>query len=371
MAGITEHGIRYPDGASKAKNLGPELERMAHDIDDVFTDTSANGPWRALIRQIVAEILPENATLEAAVNRVLEAMGIGYDYNSPQYTLAHRDVDGVFSQLRIRALDGKFPDDVALELHRRGSALAGTPSNGGGSSSARGFSAFPIFTARMSKSKADGTPAALVYVGSSTTANYGVAASDGYVALLHAAIQSLWPSGGTESTVQVNASADFSRITSPGVHGYNAGQGGTNAATYLTNAECDKIAALYPAAIFHMVGSNDFKAQDAPATYKARVEARLAYLDSVLTDPCQHILIQPYQRVDFTPSAYQWSEYATALREIAATRSNTKVVDISASFAAVGIPGSDPLGIMREDNVHMVERGYRYMADLLADAVLS
>ncbi|MGO3367496.1 SGNH/GDSL hydrolase family protein [Agrococcus casei] len=371
MGGVTPHGIRHPDGATKAKNLGPELQTMAEDIDRVFTDTTSNGPWRELVRRIVAEILPENDVLEGAVTRVLETLGIGYDYNSPQYTLAHRDVDGVFSQLRIRTLDGKFPDDVALEMFRRGSALAGGTDAGSSGAPARGFSAFPIFTARMSKSAADGTPAALVYVGSSTTANYGVAAADGYVALLHAAIQSLWPSGGTESTVRVNASADFSRITSPGVHGYNAGQGGTNAVSYLTNAECDKIAALYPSAIFHMVGSNDFKAQDAPATYKARVESRLAYLDSILTDPCQHILIQPYQRVDFTPSTYQWSEYATALREIAASRSNTKVVDISPAYAAVGIPGSDPLGIMREDSVHMVERGYRFMADLLADAVLS
>ena len=33
MGGVTPHGIRYPDGASKAKNLGPELKTMAEDID--------------------------------------------------------------------------------------------------------------------------------------------------------------------------------------------------------------------------------------------------------------------------------------------------------------------------------------------------
>lgn len=38
MSGVTPHGIRYPDGASKAKNLGPELKQMAEDIDGFIDD---------------------------------------------------------------------------------------------------------------------------------------------------------------------------------------------------------------------------------------------------------------------------------------------------------------------------------------------
>lgn len=33
MSGVTEHGIRYPDGSTKAKNLGAELETFADDVD--------------------------------------------------------------------------------------------------------------------------------------------------------------------------------------------------------------------------------------------------------------------------------------------------------------------------------------------------
>lgn len=39
MSGVTTNGIRYPDGASKAKNLGPELKTMAEDIDG-YIDTA-------------------------------------------------------------------------------------------------------------------------------------------------------------------------------------------------------------------------------------------------------------------------------------------------------------------------------------------
>lgn len=33
MTGVTTNGIRYPDGASAAKNLGSELQTMAEDVD--------------------------------------------------------------------------------------------------------------------------------------------------------------------------------------------------------------------------------------------------------------------------------------------------------------------------------------------------
>lgn len=36
MTGVTTHGIRHPDGASRAKNLGPELQQMAEDIDELI-----------------------------------------------------------------------------------------------------------------------------------------------------------------------------------------------------------------------------------------------------------------------------------------------------------------------------------------------
>lgn len=41
MSGTTTHGIRYPDGSTKAVNLGSELATMAADIDAYITSAVA------------------------------------------------------------------------------------------------------------------------------------------------------------------------------------------------------------------------------------------------------------------------------------------------------------------------------------------
>jgi len=59
MGGVTPHGIRYPDGASKAKNLGPELKIMAEDIDFyIGSYLSPTGPIRSIIIGVAQEIVP-------------------------------------------------------------------------------------------------------------------------------------------------------------------------------------------------------------------------------------------------------------------------------------------------------------------------
>lgn len=68
MSGITEHGIRYPDSASRANQLGPELKRMADDLDTYIFDHA--GP---VARGIVEALLSEDATIRAAAIAAIEA----------------------------------------------------------------------------------------------------------------------------------------------------------------------------------------------------------------------------------------------------------------------------------------------------------
>jgi len=56
MSGVTPNGIRYPDGASKAKNLGPELQQMAEDIDR-FIDEQIAGEAPEFQRQARAAVV--------------------------------------------------------------------------------------------------------------------------------------------------------------------------------------------------------------------------------------------------------------------------------------------------------------------------
>lgn len=182
-------------------------------------------------------------------------------------------------------------------------------------------------------------------------------------------LQSAYPSGtGTESAVVRDSGAVWGTLTTdPGVHGYNAGESGTTAATYLNSTEIINVASLNPRAVFHMVGSNDFKNGVAPATYKAQMQNVIASLKAQITGPCVHVLIQPYERYDvgFTPT-YAWADYGNALKEIAAEDPvNVAYIDISDAFYNIGIPGDDPFDFMAADRIHMVDLGHGFMADQL------
>jgi lysophospholipase L1-like esterase len=215
------------------------------------------------------------------------------------------------------------------------------------------------------------SPCRLVFAGSSTTA--GDNASDPahrYVDLLVARLQAAYPSGaGSESEVQASTSADFGSASSaPGVHGYNAGDGGTTAADYLGPDEVSNIAALDPRMVLHMVGSNDFRSGVSPTEYRAYVTDVVTSLQAQMSGPCVHVLVQSYQGPD-TVSAnlrYSWSGYGQALADIAAgDPAHVAFIDISGPYRLLGVPGDDPRGLIDTDQIHQTDAGHALMADTL------
>lgn len=76
MTGVTPHGIRYPDGASKAKNLGPELQQMAEDIDGFIDDQlDPNGPLKTIIEDVAEVVVPP--LVPPIVNDLIDARVAG------------------------------------------------------------------------------------------------------------------------------------------------------------------------------------------------------------------------------------------------------------------------------------------------------
>lgn len=75
MTGVTPHGIRYPDGASRAKNLGPELQQMAEDIDRYLDEQidGANPAFQQIIRDL-ASILVANAIAAADLVQLVKCV---------------------------------------------------------------------------------------------------------------------------------------------------------------------------------------------------------------------------------------------------------------------------------------------------------
>lgn len=73
MTGVTPHGIRYPDGASKAKNLGPELQTMAEDIDTFIDEQidAQNPLFAQMAEEAVDEELSTRDLVEGGDPRLL------------------------------------------------------------------------------------------------------------------------------------------------------------------------------------------------------------------------------------------------------------------------------------------------------------
>jgi lysophospholipase L1-like esterase len=225
----------------------------------------------------------------------------------------------------------------------------------------------------------DERPIVIVGAGSSTTAGTAATTPERrYLNRMAAFMQAAYPlaSGAVQPATRTLAQAVSSPPTAPGIQFVNAGVGSTRADTYLTSTTGPQVAALAPAAIFHMVGSNDF-AFDVPlATYKSQIITRLDQLDNdnPSTRPTLHVLIHPYARYDAagvgSGTLHTWAEYGGVLREIASERpGNVMFVNISQFYEAVGIPSTDPFGMMDADKVHQNDKGHAFMADLIRDAL--
>lgn len=411
MGGVTPHGIRYPDGASKAKNLGPELKTMAEDIDwYIGSYLSPTGPIRQIIIGVAEEVVPPIVQEEIDRRHLVEG---GVD-EGPRTNLDHVALRWMHSEISDPYSDtyaseyvgnrvdtqrqwghvpiltgaGRIPSDqIPLDVVRMDddghiaeevipdsiARKSDIPSPGegggsGGSSLLAPVPGIPALEARLTLAKLTDAPVAVVFAGSSTTA-----ATGGYVVRLTALLQERRWGTAAATPVQFSPDAEFTARTAAGIHSYSAGQNGARAETYLTNDERDRIAALNPAAIVHMVGANDYVISPPPGSdpvgYEATMRASLAAFDSRLTAPCQHVLIHSYAKLSNPNPVWPWSEYLAALENIARDRDDVVVIDLSKEFRVLGVDkgGADPFDLISEDGTHMTAAGNRVMADRLIE----
>lgn len=218
----------------------------------------------------------------------------------------------------------------------------------------------PILAARLATAKTLNVALSVVFVGSSTT--YSM---PGFVGPLGRMLQETWRRD-SYTAVQRDSDADFIVHSSPGVHVYNAGDWGSTALSYLTDEESDRIAALDPALITHMIGSNDWRQGQAPATYRANLVNRLDYLDAAIAGPHQHVLVHQYERRDGTVGEASWDDYRQVLADLAAERPNVAFLDLSEAYYLAGAPTPDPLQLISSDDIHQTAQGYEFMTALYA-----
>jgi chitodextrinase/lysophospholipase L1-like esterase len=185
-------------------------------------------------------------------------------------------------------------------------------------------------------------------------------------------VQDAYPSGtGSESTPVASPAAVFGTVTNdPGVHGYNAGEGGTTSANYLTADERTAMASLDLALQLHIVGSNDYASGISTAAYRANLQGVLSDLRIKRTVPCVDVLVHAHQRADVPSPAEPWSAYGQVLSEVAAQYPDRTVfIDISGAFARNGVPDPDPLNLLDTDGIHLTDVGLDFLADRIVMAL--
>lgn len=228
----------------------------------------------------------------------------------------------------------------------------------------------PVATFRSARAQARTRPVGVVFAGSSSTQGTGAStAANRYVNRLVAMLQAANPNGGAESTVAASASATFTKKTTPGIHGYNLGQGGATAANFFTEEERTAVAALAPDAVFIMIGSNDSAYNMAPSTtYRNNLTTVLNDLRSKIPG-VMLFLLHSYERMD-GPFTFPWAAYRTVLEEIAAASpSDTYAIDASGPFIAQGVPGADPNDLIGTDNIHPTNAGHLLLAQTILAAL--
>jgi lysophospholipase L1-like esterase len=218
------------------------------------------------------------------------------------------------------------------------------------------------------------TPVQIGYFGSSTVqGNNAATAPERMVNILTGMMQRAYPNqiAADESTVQNFSTA--TKVTSAGIHGYNAGIGGTGSGNYLTDDMVTRATATLGCNVrFHLATTNDFRNNVNPATTKTNLQGWLTKLKNATTGPSVDILLQSYQPWDQI-GAYAASEYARVMREIANDSVNGGTVyffDLSPAFLPLGVPptagfGTDTLDVVDTDNLHPNKKGHMFLAELL------
>lgn len=215
------------------------------------------------------------------------------------------------------------------------------------------------------------TPYVVMYVGSSTTEGLIGATDEHHNYVNHFSamlLTSANDSMSTEKVIKIN-SGTATRPTTNGLWFYNCGLGGTTSADYIGANRQTLMSNLLPNLMIHMIGSNDYQSQMAPATYQSNIQ-------SVINDArtrvpgVQHLLVHSYPRLDVTGNpTYKWEDYGARLDALAAANSDVQTINVQDLYAAQGVylNSTDPNDLVYDgDNIHSTNAGYKFLAEAMA-----
>lgn len=213
----------------------------------------------------------------------------------------------------------------------------------------------------------DAGPAIVHVCGDSFSSN--LSASLGWATKLSTTLQTMFPkiTGSAPAITADLTTARGSRGT--GVQIVNSAVSGTTSANFINSTTRPQIAALQPCLYLWMIGENDPANGITPATHKSNLLSEISYQKTNNPRPHAFLLVFPYERPSYA-GASPWADYGLAEQEIAAADpTNVLFLNASSFFAASGVPGADPNGLVDTDNFHPSPSGMTFFADLVWGAI--
>lgn len=181
--------------------------------------------------------------------------------------------------------------------------------------------------------------------------------------------------GATERLAFLAGSPDFPLLEdqtsrpSSGMRWFQGAVGGTTAANYLNETRLTKIALVEPDFVIHGVGSNDYGSQVAINTYKANLRSKLTRIESDVPGVV-NILVHQQARSDNPARSITWDQYGTAMREVAEENTSRVFIDANALMDTYMLHDpSNPFGLQIADKIHLNNKGYKMLAQVLGDSL--
>ena len=154
--------------------------------------------------------------------------------------------------------------------------------------------------------------------------------------------------------------------TPTGTTAYQGSVANADSSNYLVANTVDRIGAVDPDLVLHVIGSNDYARNVSLTTFKANLRARLREVFAVHA-ACNQLLVHSSGRGDILSPAHSWDSYGVAMEEVANEpefASNVSYLDVDAEMKLRGVPLSNS-NLIGADLTRLNDRGNRIVADIV------
>jgi len=153
-----------------------------------------------------------------------------------------------------------------------------------------------------------------------------------------------------------------------GVHTWSAAWPGQVSGNYVSSGVVNNVAVINPELVFHMIGTNDFINQTAPATYKANVLKALNDIWAVAPNARQ-VLITVWSVANPAVVTYPWAQYLSAMRDIKtqlAGDTRFELFDFGSKLNRSGSAALTPWTKLLFDGIHGTQDLHKVLTEELA-----